>query len=237
MVEAVGTFGLAIAGAGRWLITSIRVAREQTNSGDRSKTEEKPMRSKLSVASLLIAGVTFFAPLTAMAGEAHVAQIKDFIARNVESWLSDPVVINAIKQQNTKTSGLSPADIERLDRDWRAQATAFDKPLVDEMLARELSKFLMAKKNQSRGLITEMFVMDAKGLNVGQSDVTSDYWQGDEAKWQKTYGTGPGQVFVDRAEKDESTEARQSQASITISDPATGEPLGAITVGIDLDLL
>jgi hypothetical protein len=50
-------------------------------------------------------------------------------------------------------------------------------------------------------MITEMFVMDAKGLNVGQSDVTSDYWQGDEAKWQKTYGAGPGVVFVDGSRK------------------------------------
>jgi hypothetical protein len=79
--------------------------------------------------------------------------------------------------------------------------------------------------------------MDAKGLNVGQSDVTSDYWQGDEAKWQKTYGAGSGVVFVDGVEEDESTQALQSQASVTISDPETGEPIGAITVGINLDML
>jgi hypothetical protein len=33
---------------------------------------------------------------------------------------------------------------------------------------------------------------------VGQSDVTSDYWQGDEGKWQKTFGTGDANaIFVD----------------------------------------
>ena len=35
---------------------------------------------------------------------------------------------------------------------------------------------------------------DNKGLNVGQSDVTSDYWQGDEAKWKKSYKMGAGAV-------------------------------------------
>jgi uncharacterized phage infection (PIP) family protein YhgE len=37
-------------------------------------------------------------------------------------------------------------------------------------------------------------VKDNKGLNVGQSDVTSDYWQGDEAKWKKSYKMGAGAV-------------------------------------------
>lgn len=31
-------------------------------------------------------------------------------------------------------------------------------------------------------LCTEIFVMDARCLNVAMSDTTSDYWQGDEAK-------------------------------------------------------
>ena len=186
--------------------------------------------------SALLAAIAF-APVSAMAEEAHVAPVKDFISNNVEAWLTDPIVVSAIKEQNAKTSGLDEAAIDKLDKDWRAQATAADKPFVNEVLARELSKFLMAKKDGSEGMITEMFVMDAKGLNVGQSDVTSDYWQGDEAKWQKTYGAGAGVVFVDEVEEDESTQALQSQASVTISDPETGEPIGAITVGINLDML
>ena len=187
-------------------------------------------------ASALLAAIAF-APVSAMAEDAHVAPVKDFVSSNVEGWLADPVVIDAINEQNAKTSGLDQAAIDKMDKDWRAQATASDKPMVDEVLARALSKFLMEKKEGSEGMITEMFVMDAKGLNVGQSDVTSDYWQGDEAKWQKTYGVGAGVVFVDEVEEDESTQALQSQASVTISDPATGKPIGAITIGINLDML
>jgi len=187
-------------------------------------------------ASALLAAIAF-APVSAMAEEAHVAPVKDFVSSSVEGWLADPIVVDAINEQNAKTSGLDQAAIDQMDKDWRAQATASDKPMVDEVLARALSKFLMEKKEGSEGMITEMFVMDAKGLNVGQSDVTSDYWQGDEAKWQKTYGVGAGEVFVDEVEEDESTQALQSQASVTISDPATGEPIGAITIGINLDML
>ena len=59
--------------------------------------------------------------------------------------------------------------------------------MIDDILRNSLSGFLKAKKKESEGLFTEIFVMDNKGMNVGQSDITSDYWQGDEAKWIKTY--------------------------------------------------
>lgn len=195
------------------------------------------MKTKLIASAMLAAATIAFTPATVQAEEAHVAPVTEFITQNVEAWLTDPVVVGAIKEQNAKTSGLDDAAIDKLDKEWRAQATAADKPFVNEVLARELSKFLMEKKDGSQGMITEMFVMDAKGLNVGQSDVTSDYWQGDEAKWQKTYAVGSGAMFVDGVEEDESTQALQSQASVTISDPETGEPIGAITVGINLDML
>ena len=79
----------------------------------------------------------------------------------------------------------------------------------------------------------EIILMDDKGLNVGQNDLTSDYWQGDEAKFQKSYGAGAGAVFVDAPEKDESTQMLQSQASLTIVDES-GKPIGAITIGVNL---
>ena len=109
--------------------------------------------------------------------------------------------------------------------------------LIDKVLASSLSDYLRDKQMGSNGVITEIFVTDAKGLNVGQSDVTSDYWQGDEAKWQKTYGSGDAHaIFVDEAEKDESTQMLQSQVSMTVADES-GAPIGAITIGINLNAL
>ena len=70
--------------------------------------------------------------------------------------------------------------------------------------------------------------MDMKGLNVGQSDVTSDYWQGDEAKWQKTYGVGPSAVLIDEVEFDDSSQTYQSQVSIAVV---------AVTVGVNVEML
>jgi hypothetical protein len=79
--------------------------------------------------------------------------------------------------------------------------------------------------------------MDSKGLNVGQSAETSDYWQGDEDKWQKTYLVGPDAIFVDGVEVDDSSGALQSQVSLPITDPDSGDVIGAITLGINVDSL
>ena len=173
----------------------------------------------------------------AWAAEPHVAPMTDFANSTVKQWIANDTVINAIKAQNAKHAGLSQADIDNMDKDWRAQTDASSKPMIDAVLGNAVSSFLRQQKESTGGLVTEVFVMDNRGLNVGQSDVTSDYWQGDEAKWQKTYSAGAGAIFIDEVEMDESTQTFQSQLSMSIVDPATGEVIGAITVGVNVDAL
>lgn len=173
----------------------------------------------------------------AAAANDFAPQITDVLNNQIKPWLTDPVVVDAIKAQNAETSGLSDSAIDALDKQWRAEADAGGGPLIDEVLANSLSTFLKAKKAEANGLFSEVFIMDAKGLNVGQSDVTSDYMQGDEGKWQKTYPVGPDAVFIDEVEFDDSSQQFQSQANATIVDPASGQPIGAITVGINVENL
>lgn len=171
----------------------------------------------------------------ALAEDDYVAAARAYVEQHVIPLLSDAVVVDAINAQNAKFAGLKQADIDALDQKWRAEVEAADKPMIDEALASPLSKFLVEQREKSEGVITELFVTDDKGLNVGQSDPTSDYWQGDEAKWQKSFQVGPGAIFVDDVEKDESTQQMQTQVSATIVDPKTGAAIGAITIGINVD--
>lgn len=178
----------------------------------------------------------FMVANVANAANEFEPQIKTFMESEVTPWLSDPAIISAVKAQNAKNASITEADISGLDKEWRAQAKAGKGALIDEVLSNALSKFLQAKKEAAGGKIAEMFVMDNKGLNVGQSDVTSDYMQGDEAKWQKTYPAGPGALFIDEIEFDDSSKAFQSQASMTVVDEA-GNAIGAITVGVNVEKL
>lgn len=193
------------------------------------------MKAYLTI-GLALAGICL-TPLMAQAEEPHVAPIRDYVELDVKSWIVDPEVVGAIKEQNAMNSGLTNDEIIALDKKWRAEAKADSRPMINEILGNALSKYLSEKQEDSAGLISEVFIMDAKGLNVGQSNQTSDYWQGDEAKWQKTFLEGPDALFVDEVEVDDSTDALQSQASLSITDPDTGKVIGAITIGINLDAL
>ena len=183
--------------------------------------------------SMTVAAGLFFAT-TAFADE-HVGPITKHADAKVKAWISDSVIIDAVKAQNAKNASLSQADIDTLDKQWRAETGAGSKPMIDAVLANALSDFLKEQKAASNGLYTEIFVMDNKGLNVGQSDITSDYWQGDEAKWKKTFLAGTNAVHVGKVKKDESTQKFQSQLSLPIV--VAGKNIGAITIGVNIDEL
>lgn len=192
-------------------------------------------KSKTAIIALALGG-SLFGTAAFAAGE-HVGPMKEFAEKSVKAWMADRAIVDAVKAQNEKNANLSQADIDRLDKQWRSETKAAQRPLIDEVMSTGVSKRLQDIRNEGRGLITEVFVMDNKGLNVGQSDVTSDYWQGDEDKWQKTYLGGADAMFIDEVEFDESTQTFQSQLSMPVVDPASGEVIGAVTFGIDVNAL
>jgi hypothetical protein len=167
-----------------------------------------------------------------MAQESHVTAVTDYVTTNVRPWLADPIVVDAVRAQNTANAKLSSYEINKLDNAWMDRSA---KDLIDSRMNNELSTFLRKKKDAANGVIFEIFVFDSKGLNVGETDLTQDYNQSDEAKYWKSYGVGADAIFVDKVGKDGGRNI--SQASLTIKDPSTGQPIGAVTVGIDVDML
>lgn len=162
-------------------------------------------------------------------------RIRDLAINQLSLWLSDSALIDAVRVQNEKHAGLSQNDIDTLDQAWRNQADAGSGPLIEDLLSRSVSQYLREQQSNSNGLVAEVFVMDNLGLNVAQSDPTSDYWQGDEAKFQKTFGDGAGSIHIGDVEFDDSSGYYQVQVSMTIDDPESGSPIGAATFGISME--
>ena len=75
--------------------------------------------------------------------------------------------------------------------------------------------------------------MDNQGANVAMTNRTSDYWQGDEAKFKKSFNGGKGGIFIDEVEFDLSCMAFLIQISVPVMDG--DKAIGAITFGIDAD--
>lgn len=192
----------------------------------------RPPNKYLSVLLSLLGALVSFG-LNAAEQPPSKSAIDDNALGEIRKWLKNPVVEISISAQNRKYSEISQDDVDKLDKQWRAERKADDQPLIAATLSSPLSNYLTQIQAASGGLFTEIFVMDAKGLNVGQSAITSDFWQGDEGKYQKTFPKGANAVFVDDPELHEDTKTWRAQVNISISD-ASEQPIGVVTVEYNL---
>ena len=173
---------------------------------------------------------------TATANEFEGA-LRAYYETNLAPLATNPKLVAALRAQYSETSGYDQTRIDELDAVWRATVGGADANLVERVMVNDAAFFLRQQVEASGGAWTEAFIMDALGLNVAASHPTSDYWQGDEDKFQQTYPLGPNTVHFGDVELDESTQTVQAQVSMTIVDADTGEAVGAITVGINLTAL
>lgn len=160
--------------------------------------------------------------------------ISETVIDDIRDWLMVPLVDTAISAQNIRYGNLGQAKIDELDKQWRAQREVDDQPLIAATLGNPLSTYLTQIQAKSLGLFTEIFVMDRNGLNVGQSSVTSDFWQGDEAKYKKTFPVAPGHVFVDEPEYDEDRGIWRAQVNMALTGREAAGNVGVATIEINL---
>jgi hypothetical protein len=143
------------------------------------------------------------------------------------------IVQVSVDAQNKRLADMGQDKIDALDNQWKAEREAADKPLIAATLSSPLSVYLARIQGKSLGLYAEIFVMDQNGLNVGQSSVTSDFWQGDEDKFQKTFDVADDAMFVDAPEWDDEAKIWRNQVSFTLVD-ASKKKIGAVTVELNL---
>jgi len=166
-------------------------------------------------------------PTSVFAQSAETMQkALDAEAKRLEAWGSDPAVVAAVKAQNAKRTPLT--QIQKTDEQWTAgKAEALVNQITTGACADRLRELVSAN-----AAYAETFVMDDQGALVCATVKTSDYWQGDEAKWQRAFDGGKGAVFIDRPKFDDSASARLAQISVPVMDK--GVAIGAITIGVTL---
>lgn len=189
---------------------------------------------KITTALALFAGIAL--ANQAMA-EPSNSLIDQTVIEKIRAFVETDIVRRSIEEQNVKYGDMTENDILRLDDLWRKETKSNDQPLIAATLSNPLSSYLTRIQAHSEGLYTEIFVMDKNGLNVGQSSISSDYWQGDEAKFKKTFPLGAEAVFIDDPEYDKDTGAWKTQVNLSISDKDRTKPVGAITVEVNISEL
>lgn len=168
--------------------------------------------------------------------EAIQTKINKIANEQIVKIAADPIVINAVKEGN-KSATRSQEEINALDKKWMAATGISDwiSGFLNNECAKYLKQIQFSSKVGELDLYREMFVMDKQGCVVAETNKTSDYWQGDEDKFIKSFNNGKGMLFIDKPDYDESTQTYQMQVSAPVKDAETGEVIGAITVGVNLD--
>lgn len=190
----------------------------------------QPSRLFLSACALAISGA---AAVAEPAKPDINALVTPDVIKEIRGWIETDIVRVSIDTQNKRLTKLDQAAIDALDQQWVKEREAADKPLIAATLSNPLSIYLSRMQGRSLGLYAEIFVMDQNGLNVGQSSITSDFWQGDEGKFQKTFDVAPDAIFIDEAEFDDEMKVWRGQVNFTVTD-AAGTSIGAATVELNL---
>ncbi|NBZ88025.1 hypothetical protein [Stagnihabitans tardus] len=179
-----------------------------------------------------------FALIATVAAAADFKAAEEaYLNASIRPWAENAALVDAIKAANAERAAFDQAKIDELDAAWKAEVGTSDTPTITPVLTNAASDFLRAQVEASGGAVTEAFVTDAKGLNVAVSEPTSDMWQGDEPKFSEVFPKGKDGVLFSDVELDESTQIYSGQISISITDPATGEVIGTLTVGVNAESL
>jgi len=161
----------------------------------------------------------------------EVLQVLEKKKALIETLAGEPVIIKVVKEYNDKNHLLTIDEILKLDRKWSESKgmDGFSKTFIINECARLIVDF----QDEHEGF-PEIFVTDIRGLIVGTSNKTSDYYQADEPWWVKTYNQGRGQSYFGVIEYDESSRAESIAIYVPVKEAGKSEVLGVLKAVCDL---
>lgn len=154
---------------------------------------------------------------------SRMQEIVKLHSLKILEWANSPLVMEFVTEQNK--NDISLAEIERIDKEWVLGAVGLSKSLQDNAL----SKFLR-KKVENSNLFVEAFVCDKREIVVGLLPRTTDYWQGDEVKFIKSFENGKGRIYFSPLAFDESTQTYSVHISVPIRN--WNNTIGVLIVGV-----
>ncbi len=158
-------------------------------------------------------------------------QMLDRLSSSAKTLLNLPSLVEQVQISNE--SPLSESEIKKLDQLWIKESKQVEHPDGLTMLNLPLSKVFKKWQLQFRGVVTELILTDNQGKNIAISKLTSDYWQGDENKFTKTFKQSKDFNF-DSVTYDASTHHFQVQLSFPVLDDNNSH-IGVLILGVDVE--
>ena len=167
--------------------------------------------------------------------DRRISELSSRLFKEMNSILDVRQIIEEGPRQESFT------DVMTIDSQWTALSPFAVPDLAADILALPGSKALQAWQHSHQGLVTEVMLVNDMGTLAAMSQLTSDYWQGDEPKFQKVIenqATQPGgdpPIYLSPIRYDKSAARFQVTASRPVLNDH-GEPaLGVIVIGLSIE--
>jgi hypothetical protein len=130
---------------------------------------------------------------------------------------SEPLIVDAVKKQNARELPLVAVRV--LDQRWFVgKESVLARQTISGPCADRLRALLAAN-----AAYAEAIVLDKQGAVVCANARTTNYWYGEQPRWQRTI---EGETFTDLTNK--------SDAVLSVPVLDEGRPIGAITIRVKL---
>lgn len=153
-----------------------------------------------------------------------------------EVYVSDIALEETFKESNDTFEKMEDREayIEEIDTEWRQGVSPLTAQITENELSEEIrTEFQLNafyEKRYGHPIFPEVFVTNKFGVNVAQTNATSDYYQADEAWWQETKENG---LYISEIRSDESAEANVIDIAVRIEDEE-GNFSGVLLVAYDI---
>jgi len=155
----------------------------------------------------------------------EVREVLDLRIVKIENLSADQTLYNEVKRLNKERKEWNVNAIEAFDR--RLQGSSDADPFFSNAVQGPATEVLRNFRS-SHPEFLEIFVTDVYGINVAQTNRTSDYYQADEVWWQEAFRGGRGVAYYGEIEFDESAASDAISLYVPVRDPRTGEAIGII---------
>ncbi len=144
-----------------------------------------------------------------------------------------PEVLDEVQSANQQPFDLAKFNlsVEEIEREWAETDPIYSK-FQRQLLENSASQFLREFNNVFTAF-REIMVTDQRGRVVAASNKSGDYFQADEAWWQRAYLEGQGKRYVSGIQFDESANVYGMEIAQPIRESEGREVIGVIKVIVD----
>lgn len=164
--------------------------------------------------------------------KAETARIRA-IAHNLFRELEARVSLETAIEAGPDITSLS--EILNLDARWQALAPRYHSEMARLVASQEASLAMSNWQKNHGSMVTEVMLTNSIGTLVAMSRLSSDFWQGDELKFERHIREDARNLYVSPIYYDAST----SRFQVTVSKPVivAGRwlPAGVLIIGLDVE--